>query len=248
MLIDHLQKTFAERSRRNPQYSLRSFARALDIDSSTLSALLRKKRPLTAKQAQKLISALDIQDPALAQNLLLGSLSSSDETPAHAYDELALEAAEVITSWEHQAILFILELHNFRATARNISSRLNIPLGITMECLARCEKLGLARQEEDRWVLITKNMAFMPSVPNQVMREHHKQYIQMGKDSLDNVPMNKRDVSGISMAICSSKLPEARRMIQDFRRNLSAFLEGGPKDSVYRLNIQLFPLTQEKQP
>jgi uncharacterized protein (TIGR02147 family) len=248
MLIEHLQKTFAERSRRNPQYSLRSFARALDIDSSTLSALLRRKRPLTAKQAQKLIGALDIQDPALAQNLLLGSIASSDAPPTHAYDEMALEAMEVVTSWEHQAILFILELANFRATARNISSRLNLPLGITIECLARCEKLGLVRQENDRWVLITKNMAFTPSVPNPAMREHHKQYIQMGKDALDNVPMNKRDVSGISMAICSAKLPEARRMIQDFRRNLSAFLESGPKDSVYRLNIQLFPLTQEKQP
>ncbi|RZA06760.1 MAG: TIGR02147 family protein [Proteobacteria bacterium] len=248
MLIDHLQKTFAERSRRNPQYSLRSFARALEIDSSTLSALLRRKRPLTAKQAQKLIGALDIQDPALAQNLLLGTISSSDAAPAQAYNELAIEAAEVISSWEHYAILHLLELDNFRGTARNISSRLNIPLGVVMECLARCEKLSLVQVEEGVWKVLTRNIAVVPNVPNQALKELHKQYIQMAMNSLDNVSREKRDVSGITMSVCSKKLPEASRMIQDFRRNLSAFLESCPRDSVYRLNIQLFPLTQEKQP
>ena len=223
-------------------------ARALDIDSSTLSALLRRKRPLTAKQAQKLIAALDIQDPALAQNLLLGTISSTDAPPSHAYNELNLEAAEVITSWEHYAILSILKLDGFRPTSRNISARLNIPLGITIECLNRCAKLGLISPEGDTWKLITENIGFTPNVPNQAVREHHKQYIQMAKDSLDRVSVHKRDVSGITMAVCSAKLPEARRMIQDFRRNLSAFLETGPKDSVFRLNVQLFPLTQEKQP
>ena len=248
MLIDHLQKTFAERCRRNPQYSLRAFARALEIDSSTLSALLRRKRPLTAKQARKLIESLDIQDPALAQTLLLGAIGAPDSQSTPEYNELALEAAEVISSWEHYAILFLIEIDGFRATNHNIARKLNLPLGVVIECLTRCEKLGLARQEGNVWKLITKNIAFTTNVPNQALKEVHKQYMQMAIDSLDKVSRENRDVSGITMAICSQKLPEASRMIQEFRRNLSAFLESGPKDSVYRLNVQLFPLTQEKQP
>jgi len=248
MLIDHLQKTFAERSRRNPQYSLRSFARALDIDSSTLSALLRRKRPLTAKQAQKLIGALDIQDPALAQNLLLGSIASSDAPPSIPYNELAMEAAEVISSWEHYAILALLEVESIKPNMRTISRRLNIPAGVVIECLTRLEKLSLVEKlANEHWKIKSRNMSVVPNVPSQTLKELHKQYIQMALLSLDRDRSAARDISGITMAICSSKLPEARKMIQDFRRNLSAFLEGAPKDSVYRLNIQLFPMTQENQ-
>jgi transcriptional regulator with XRE-family HTH domain len=248
MLIDHLQKTFSERCRRNPQYSLRSFARALDIDSSTLSALLRKKRPLTAKQAQKLIASLDIQDPALAQNLLLGTIGSVETSTAPEYNELAIEAAEMIISWEHSAILCLIELDNFKANMRNISRRLNIPLGVVIECLTRLEKLQLIEKlPNETYKLITKNLAVVPNVPSQSLKELHKQYIQMSMYSLDRDPRETRDVSGTTMSICAKKLPEASRMIQEFRRNLTSFLETGPKDSVYRLNVQLFPLTQENQ-
>ena len=48
------------------------------------------------------------------------------------------------------------------------------------------------------------------------------------------------------MAISTAKLSEARKLIMDFRRKLCAFLEDGQRDAVYRLNVQLFPLSQEE--
>lgn len=241
MLVEHLQKTFAERCRKNPQYSLRSFARSLQLDSSTLSAILRKKRPLTAKTAKRLIEALDIRDPHKCQELLLGSLGES-AAPVPSYTDLSLEAAEVIGSWEHFAILALLEIDGIRGNNRLIAKRLGLPLGLVMEATHRLESLGLVKKRGDALVLTGKNMATFTRVPSQALREPLRQCILKALDSLDNDPLEKRDVTGITMAVSSAKLPEAARMIQDFRRNLSAFLEDGPKDSVYRLNVQLFPM------
>ena len=70
MLIDHLKEEFETRSRKNPNYSLRAFAQSLRIDSSTLSALLRGKRPLSAKTAKRILEELEIE-PA-TKNKLLG--------------------------------------------------------------------------------------------------------------------------------------------------------------------------------
>src|SRR5690242_4562906 len=53
-----LQQELIERCRKNPSYSLRSFARALGVQAPTLSHLLRGKRPLTPKQIRKLGQAL----------------------------------------------------------------------------------------------------------------------------------------------------------------------------------------------
>jgi transcriptional regulator with XRE-family HTH domain len=245
MLIEHLQKTFAERSRKNPAYSLRTFARALEIDSSTLSALLKGKRPLTAKTAQKLIAALHIEDPREAQRLLLGSIEAPElKTPA--YTVLEMEAAEVISSWEHFAILALLELEDFRGELRTISSRLNIPTGVALDCLTRLEKLGLVEKKLGRWRLTGRNMSTPTNVPSASLREANRQCIQKALESMEKDPVESRDITGITMAIDAAKIFEAQREIREFRRKLAGFLESGTRNAVYRLNIQLFPLSLQE--
>lgn len=246
MLIDHLQKTYAERCRRNPQYSLRAFAKALDIDSSTLSALIRRKRPLTAKTAQRLIGNLGITDPSHSQSLLLEVLGESDKN-APEYHQLEIEAAEVISSWEHFAIRSLLQLDGYRPNTKQVARRLNIPHGIALEALNRMQRLGLVVQQGEIWLDTGTNLAMPANVPSAALRGALRQCMVKAIDSLEKDPLDVRDMSGTTMAIASGKLPEARKLILDFRRRLCAFLEDGPKNSVYRLNIQLFPLSQEDE-
>ncbi|MGZ3656655.1 MAG: TIGR02147 family protein, partial [Bdellovibrionota bacterium] len=226
----------------NPQYSLRAFAKSLEIDSSTLSALIRRKRPLTAKTAQRLIANLGITDPSHSQSLLLGVLGQSDEA-APEYQQLDIEAAEVISSWEHFAIRSLLQLDGYRPNTKQIARRLNIPHGITLEALNRMARLGLVVQQGEIWLDTGKNLATpVNSVPNAALRGALRQYMVKAIDSLEKDPLDSRDMSGITMAIAAKKVPEARKLILDFRRRLCAFLEDGQKNSVYRLNVQLFPL------
>jgi transcriptional regulator with XRE-family HTH domain len=49
-----LEAEWARRRRLNPRYSLRAFARSVRIEHSTLSQLLRGKRPTTWKCIQKI--------------------------------------------------------------------------------------------------------------------------------------------------------------------------------------------------
>jgi hypothetical protein len=247
MLIDHLQRTYAERCRRNPQYSLRAFAKSLEIDSSTLSALIRRKRPLTAKTAQRLIGNLGITDPTHAQQLLLGVLGERDEN-APEYQQLELEAAEVISSWEHFAIRSLLQLDAYRPNTKQIARRLNIPHGIALEALNRMSRLGLVVQQGEIWLDTGKNLTTPANVPSHALRGALRQYMVKAIDSLEKDPVDLRDMSGITMAISAKKIPEARKLIQEFRRRLCAFLEDGQKDAVYRLNVQLFPLSQAEGP
>jgi len=47
----------------------------------------------------------------------------------------------------------------------------------------------------------------------------------------------------MTMAIDPKNLPEAKKLIREFRKNLSVLLEEGTKTEVYDLNIQLLPAT-----
>lgn len=246
MLVEHMKREFADRCRRNPAYSLRAFARSLGMDSSTVSAILKGKRPVTVKTARRILDGLHITDPGEAQALLLETVAGSSGGADSGYTELDLDVAEAISSWEHFAILALMELKDFSGQERAIAERLNIPLGIVLECLGRLSKLGLVANRHARWALTGKNMATPTGAHSAALREGHKQAIFRALRSLDQDSVGVRDVSGITMAISRERLGEARKMIQEFRRRLSSYLEGGRRNSVYRLNIQLFPLTQEK--
>lgn len=248
MLVEHMKRTFAARCRKNSSYSLRAFSRSLGMDSSTVSAVLKGKRPLTIKTAQKIVDGLGITNPAEAQKLVMGTFSIVKSEKLFNYTELALENAEAISSWQHFAILALLEIKDFKGQERGISERLNIPFGIVSECLSRLEKLGLITKKNDRWHLTGRNMTTPSQIPSAALREGHRQVILKAIHSLESDPVHLRDISGITMAVSKSRLAEAKSLIQDFRRQLSAFMEVGNRDAVYRLNIQLFPLSQEKTP
>lgn len=247
MLIDHMKQTFAERCRKNSSYSLRAFARSLGLDSSTVSAILKGKRPLTIKMARKIVEGLNITNPVEAQALIMATFATPETETVPNYTEMAMESAEAISSWQHFAILALLELKDFKGQERQIAERLNIPFGIVSECLARLEKLGLIERKKNIWQLTGKNMSTPAQIPSAALREGHRQFILKSLHSLENDPIDTREVSGITMAVSKKRLAEARVMIQEFRRRLSTYMEDGPRDAVYRLNVQLFPLSQEKK-
>lgn len=242
-LVDFLNRTFEERRKKNPSYSLRAYARSLGMDSSSLSAVLKGKRKLTPKAGQKLIEALDIVDPAEAQMLVMSTITGTEiPDEALSYREMEIATAETVASWEHFAILALLELHGFSGKERDIAARLKTPLATIDAALGRLETLGLIVRKRSRWEITGKNMTTKSPVPNKALREGHKQNILKAIESLEKDAVEDRDISGMTMAISKARLPEAQKLIQDFRRRISAFLESGNKNSVYRLNIQLFPL------
>lgn len=241
MLIEILKQEFSERCRRNPQYSLRAFARSLKIHSSTLSAILNNKRKVTPKAAQKLLAEIEIDETQ--KRMVFLALIEGEKRPALPQYQLLDETTySPIADWEHFAILTALELPDPDKNANWISKRLNIPLGIVLEALSRLEQAGLAQKQNDCWEITGRNTTTTADIPNAALKKANRQWIEKALYSLDNHSVDERDITGITMAICSKKLPAAKKMIATFRRELCAFLEVEPKDEVYRLNVQLFPI------
>jgi len=53
-----LQAEFSRRQQSNPRYSLRAFARSVGLNHSTVSQLLRGKRPITGKSVRSIAGSL----------------------------------------------------------------------------------------------------------------------------------------------------------------------------------------------
>ena len=105
-------------------------------------------------------------------------------------------------------------------------------------------RLGLVAQQGDTWLDTGKSLDL--SGKEERPRGSLRQYVAKAIESLDKDPFESIDISGATVSISSRRIAEARELIRDFHRRICALLEDGRKDAVYRVNVQLFPLSMSE--
>lgn len=244
MVVDYIKTEFARRCQKNPNYSLRAFARTLNMDSSTLSAILRGKRSLSFKMAKRLMDTLEVE--SLMRLKLAGSFLSV-ENPAQNFFQVDEDTINAISGWEHFALLSLFQTNDTKPSAKWAAMRLGISIGQTIAALDRLERLNLISRKGNPWKVTHQKLTTSHDLPSSALRKVHKEYIAKAVDSIESIDVSSRDITGSTMAINKNKLKEAKELIRDFRRNMATLLETGKKSEVYRLNIQFFPLTKESK-
>lgn len=243
MLYQHLLQEFERRCRANPKYSLRAFARDLDIHSGTLSSILNQRRPVGAKVLAHIMKKLPLS--AAEKKKILSELMAPSAFSADKPRLLDEEVLSIIKDWEHYAILAYLQLRKVKKTPGDIAKALRLPQAKVLRAISNLESAGLLKNDGSHLKVLHRNTITSREIPSPALREAHSQYIDKAKSALTEFKVNERDITGTTMVVASKNLPKAKELIQQFRRELSDLLEQGEADDVYRLNIQLFPLTHK---
>jgi uncharacterized protein (TIGR02147 family) len=247
----------------NPRYSLRAFARDLSLSPQMLSYVLNGKKGISVEAAVEIADCLGL-DPAEASYFVdlvtfVHSKSSKAKKLAEfrieerqnsepKFKSLEVEAFKAIADWHHYAILELSLTEDFKSDPKWISERLGTSTFEVTQALERLEKLELL--ESDKRGILRKtdlNISANYGVPSSALRKLAKQLLQKAIDSLESQSIEVRDVTNITMAIDPSLLPEAKKMITDFRRKLCKFLEQGNRTEVYSFAPALFRLTQPRK-
>ena len=105
-----LANEFKERRERNPRYSLRAFARLLDINHSSLSKILSQKRNVSTKILGRFCNRLGVK-PKLRELILKSGIKFNDKksSPHHSCKkELSRIRAELQRTIQERNILKLL--------------------------------------------------------------------------------------------------------------------------------------------
>jgi uncharacterized protein (TIGR02147 family) len=249
-----LQQQFTDRCKRNPRYSLRAFAQLIQMDASSLSQIFAGKRKASTKVINGVCAVLGAepqQQERFVQKAKAKFKSGAGTTDAQdsAYELMSQDAFKVISDWYHFAILELINVDGFQGRAAWCARALSITTVEAQMALERLERLSLIRQEEGHWVRTNKMLTnFAPGTTSSAHKHMQRQILQMALDAIDNVGADEKDITCMTMAIDVEKIPQARRIITKFRRDLSAYLEDGPQSRVYQLAIQLYPASKEIKP
>lgn len=258
-ISEFLTEELAKRVQRNSRYSLRAFAKALSVNPAELSQVLRGSRKLSLNSAVKISRALGFSAAESRHFLMLLqkekgkelglTLDFLQDEALETRDKLPLVDFEQISDWYHFAILNLLDTKNFEWSANVISQRLGISQTEAKLAMRKLESTGLVSIEKtSRRLQARAHWEVGAQIPSMAIRKYHRQVLEKAAEALDNVPTDEREFQGIGMVVRTSDLARIKKDIDRFTDEMSAKYHRPREESVYQLEIALFPLTKDNKP
>ena len=251
-----IRDQFNYRCKANPRYSLRAFARDLNISCARLSLILNGKRGLSVAAAQKIAVKLSFSE---SETSMFCDLVQSKHARSQAAKEIAitrlqskqadiqgrtlqLDAFKVISDWHHFAILQLMHLKQFQSNVTWISKALEIQHTQTEEALERLTRLGLIKKEDENYQLLQDYIDTPDEVPSEAIRKFHRQILEKAMTAIEMQSVEERDCTSMMLPIEASKLPLMKERIRKFRQEICREFttDGNQLNVVYSLSIQCF--------
>jgi hypothetical protein, TIGR02147 len=238
-----LQRELARRCESNPRYSLRAFAKALGISHPLLSLILSGRRKLSRKSAAKIAEKLSL---SFEERRFFLSDYDFEETPSDDFQQIDMDTFSFISDWSHYAILSLLDIRGAKFEAEWIARRLGISVHESRAAMERLVHLGLVSKQGQTWKQTGLPIKVENELSTAASRKFQRQLLEKAIYSLENDPMEVRDMSSMTFAMDPELVPHALLRIRKFRRQLTAELEKmRPGKRVYNLTVQLYPVSTE---
>ncbi len=250
----HLQKisdAFSHRQKEDPRYTLRAFSRDIELNVSSLSQILRGFRPLPVKSAKSVAEKLALSptekmlflESALQSRVQFGTIRVSREDHRRILDD---SHYKVIAEWEHFAVLALYDIFGYLPSREEIAEHFDLTITRTQTVLQNLLDSGiLVADANGKLIKSLTESRTTEDIQSQALRESHLETLRIARLKLEEVPVDRRDFSSMTLAIDMDKLLEAKMVIREFRRKMEKLLENNRSTEVYQLAIQFFPLSKK---
>lgn len=243
------------KQRENPQYSLRAFARDLDIHPGTLAKVMSGERPLPVKNAQVVMNRLKLspKERTLFMESLLRRKTNIDDIKIDPLDMRYIvdeSNYKVISEWEHFIVTDLFDLPDFKRTVEDVAERLTLSQTRAEVVVDNLITSGLlAYDAEGKLISVHGHVKTTEDIQSQALKESHLEALKMGMRKLEEIEVELRDFSSMAAAIDLDQLLEAKTIIREFRQKMAGLLKNGKnKTDVYQLAIQFYPVTNVENP
>jgi len=107
------------------------------------------------------------------------------------------------------------------------------------------EKLGLIqRQKNGTFKLTSKSITTGSEIVSLAVHNFHKEAADLAKNALERVPLDKRNITGLTLGISGKTYLKLCEEIRQFRSKIVRIAEQDEEaDRTYQLTFHLFPIT-----
>lgn len=251
--------------KRNSAYSYRLFARKAKLGSPNyLKLVVDGKRRITDRTLYQFARGLGLsrdQEKYFRELVMYQEVSDPDSKEQHLksllkYQEkqrtpvpLRDEKIKALTEWHHLVIRELVVTRSFQEEPSWIAKRLGgkITEAQAKESLELLLKLHLLRRDETgRLEQSDPLLTSSDEVPSHVIRSLHRTYLRKAINSIFSAPADRREMSGLVVAVPSSKIREVKEEIKEFRKKMNRkYGLEKTADDVYFAGLYFFPVTHK---
>lgn len=255
----YLKFEFEARKKRRPNYSLRAFARDLDLSPSSLSEFLSGKLTFSEERVLQVCKKIQIKPLEKDHWLDLIKMECSNspadrevaavKVRARVSQEkgtIALGLFQVISDWYHYAMLELIDIDSKYQDPKEISKSLGIDTKTVKESWDRLVQVGLAEKTDGVYKASTLATFAGEDVPSAALRNFHAGLISKALIAQEEQPIEKKEFVSVVFSLNSKDLKAMKDEIYNFQVDLTnRYSQKKSKNSVYCLSTQLFDLVSE---
>jgi uncharacterized protein (TIGR02147 family) len=261
-----LRDYYNETKAKNPGYSYQLFSIKAGMKSKGfLFNVLHGKRPISRSNIFGLSQAmrLDRYEMEYFENLVafnqakslrertyfFGRLSSIKNSGPKAWKPQIVrnDQFEFYSKIHHSIVRSLVGMCGFKNDYARLAKRVypRITPRQAKQSVALLEKLGFIRRQPDRsYVLTDATIATPPEIASLALQNFHRQSGELALRALGGLPLDKRNISGVTLGISEETYSLICEEIQAFRTRLLQIAEADRNaDSVYQINFQFFPVS-----
>lgn len=228
-----LQTELERRVQRNPRYTLRSFARDLNISASSLSLILAGKQGLSVGTATAICKYLKLEDREI--KIFVTSVKSLHSRNAkeraqskraldhllkiHRESVLNSKVFQAISRWQIFAIIEFIRSHP-NASPNGIANSLRLSLSTVHDSLLKLQSTGILMKNSAEWKIQAEILSIISEAPSRVIRDFHQGVLSRVSEAIEKQPMKERSLSSTFFAADPRKFQEIQTKIKEFRMNL----------------------------
>jgi uncharacterized protein (TIGR02147 family) len=245
-----LQKEFDDRHERNQRYTLRAYSQFLELNSGTLSAILKGKRKLPRTHAVLCCSKLNL--PAGKKRIFMQSLwgehslqtALPKDFQQKKFKTLSSDAYfEILSEWEFAAALCLFDIPAFQLTPASLSTVLGLTQKRAMEIYGKLFQYGLILLKDGKIVRSEENFDSSDDVRSRALQMGHRNELQLAIDKLDSVDVKEREFASLTFAGSDQDLKKMKSWLKNMANDFDRQFDKRKANRVFQFSWQLFPLS-----
>lgn len=240
-------------------FSYRYIGLKLGVDSGHVARVLTGQTHLALKHIPQVAAlfGLDTRESEYFGELVRFCRSRTDAEAQRYFDRLhairglefrlvADDQAEFFEEWHHMALRSLLSIADFRGKSlEEIGSRLqpSISAEKVAHSLELLQRLNLVRRTQDGDYIVTDSMVSTgEDWKAPAIRKYQKHLIQLSADALERFHKSERDISSLTLPFSRKTLPILKDRLRELRQEMLKLSQDcQDADSLYQINLQLFP-------
>jgi uncharacterized protein (TIGR02147 family) len=250
-----LNACYSEKKQRNSSYSIRSFAKQLDVNPGVLNQIMNGKRGLPFQLAEKFIEKLKL--PETQQDLFMRSAFYSKQEldtlqKERAYKNVFLmteseQHRTIMLEWEYYAFIALMDVQDFNSNLGWCARKLGIQLGRMEEVVELLLNTKIIGFELGNYKCEFDKISYGIDRDSKTFQQIQKKNLVQASEKIESCPDSQSHYNSITLAIQPKNIRRAKLLIDDFIVRLTSLLEDGEQDDVYKFNVQLFPVSKTQE-